>query len=192
MTRPHEGGDVDAGLISRGSFSAAFVLGLLGLLRLASDMLTDVNPSWSAALAGTPYRYLVRGATDGTLLGNLNVQYFKLLAIPCGVSVAFFINLVVAGSLEGAQARWRPRSARAAAVGSLLLVCTLIELEKEHHWLGLGFGGLLAGEEVWINHTLHLVGAVFAWLLMSRLRYPGGQHGPRGARRPPGGRLRKL
>lgn len=172
MSAQDPGATAGAGLISRGSFAAAFVLSIVGLLRLASDLLTDVQPDWSAALAGSAYRYLVRGASDGTLLGTLNVQYFKVFAIPCGVSVAFFLHLVVAGGLRAAQARWRQRSTRVAGVGSLLAICTFIELEKAHGLLGLGFGGLLAGEASWLNHVVHVAGAALAWRLMRALRYP--------------------
>jgi hypothetical protein len=71
--------------IGRASFAVAGVLAIIGFMRLGSDMLTDVNATWAQGLDGSWLRYLVRSATDGTWAGDLNVQYFKILAVPCGV-----------------------------------------------------------------------------------------------------------
>lgn len=64
--------------------AAAFAT--LGVLRLFCDFLTDIDPTWATVLGDSPLRFLSR-ATDGSLAGNLNVQYFKVMAIPCGMAV---------------------------------------------------------------------------------------------------------
>jgi ubiquinone/menaquinone biosynthesis C-methylase UbiE len=167
--------------ISRPSFIAAGVLAAIGTLRLGSDYLTDVSPSWGASLAGTWLRYVVRTASDGTVAGDLNVQYFKLLAIPCGISVWFFLNLLLAGSLGAADRRWRTLAVRLFGVGSLFALCTGIEIEKATHVFGLGLAGLLEGERPVVNHALHGVGAALGFWLTGRLRYAGTAPGMRPA-----------
>ena len=157
--------------ISRPSLAVAGTLGILGLLRLATDMLTDARPHWASALDGTAYRYLVRAGTDGSLAGDLNVAWFKLLAIPCGVAVAWFLNLLLAGSLTAADRRWTSPRGRIFVLGSLAAICTLIEVEKATALLGLGLTGLLPGETPVGNHIAHAVSLVLGALLMTRLRY---------------------
>ena len=44
---------------------------------------TDIDPTWATVLGDSPLRFLAR-TTDGSFLGNLNTQYFKILAVPCG------------------------------------------------------------------------------------------------------------
>jgi ubiquinone/menaquinone biosynthesis C-methylase UbiE len=165
--------------ISRTSFIAAGVLSAIGMLRLGSDYLTDANPSWGASLAGSWSRYVVRTASDGTIAGDLNVQCFKLLAIPCGISVWFFLHLLLAGRLEAADRRWRTSAMRLFGVGSLFALCTGIEIEKATHVFGLGLAGLLEGERPLVNHALHAVSAALGFWLTGRLRYAGAAAGGR-------------
>lgn len=63
------------------SLFLAAALAAIGLLRLFSDFLTDIDPSWDSVLGDSPLRLVAR-TTDGSPLGNLNVQYFKVLAVP--------------------------------------------------------------------------------------------------------------
>src|SRR5262245_51497858 len=74
----------------------AGTLATLGMLRLCSDILTDIDPTLGSYLGDSPLRLLAR-RTDGSLVGNLNTQYFKVMAIPCGLSVIFLLN----GGLTG-------------------------------------------------------------------------------------------
>jgi hypothetical protein len=161
----------DETTISRASFLVAGLLGLIGLARLGSDYLTDVNPTWVDALHHSWVRYVVRTASDGSFMANLNVQFFKVLAIPCGIAVAYYLNLVRAGGLRMADRSWQTPRARLLCVGSLWLLCTLIEVEKATHIFGLGLAGLLSGESAWKNHVVHFASAALGWLLMTRLRY---------------------
>ncbi|MEM6706622.1 MAG: hypothetical protein AAF690_28195, partial [Acidobacteriota bacterium] len=68
----------------------AIALALLGVTRLFCDFLTDIDPTWATVLGDSPLRFLAR-TSDGSLVGNLNTQYFKVLAIPCGLCVIFLV-----------------------------------------------------------------------------------------------------
>lgn len=161
----------DETTISRTSFLVAGFLGLVGLARLGSDYLTDINPAWTDALQHSWVRHAVRTASDGTVLADLNVQFFKILAVPCGISVAYYLNLVLAGGLRTGDRYWNTLRVRVLCVGSLLILCTLIEMEKATHLCGLGLAGLLPGESGWKNHLVHLASGALGWLLMTCLRY---------------------
>jgi hypothetical protein len=87
------------------------------------------------------------------------------------VGVAFFLNLVVAGGLSAAEQRWRTLSARLFCIGSLLAVCTFIEVEKASEVFGLGLAGVLEGELSASNHALHALSAALGWWLMRALHY---------------------
>ena len=148
----------------------AAILASVGLLRLASDLLTDVDPSWASWLDGSPLRYLVVRVSDGSLAGNLNVQYFKFLAIPCGLSVVFLLNGGLTGGVELAARRWADARFRLAAIAALAVLCTFCEIEKATHLLGLPTG-MVKGERAWLNHVVQAVGGVVAYGLSRVLRY---------------------
>ena len=162
------------GRICRTSLATAGTLGIVGLLRLASDMMTDARPDWATGLDGTAFRYLVRTASDGTIAGELSVAWFKVLAIPCGVAVAWFLNLLAAGSLGAAEWRWRSTRGRIFVLGFLAATVTLVEIEKGTGFLGLGLTGLLAGETALGNHVAHGLSLALGAVLMLRLRYRPG------------------
>ena len=147
----------------------AAMLATVGLLRLASDLLTDVDPDWASWLDGSPLRHFVR-ISDGSLIGNLNVQCFKVLAIPCGLSVVFLINAGLTGGVQSATQRWANARFRLAAIAGLAALCTFCEIEKATHILGLPTG-LVKGERAWLNHVVHAVGSVVAYGLSRVLRY---------------------
>jgi hypothetical protein len=145
----------------------AAILAAVGMLRLGSDLLTDIDPSWASWLDGSPLRYLVVRVSDGSLAGNLNVQYFKVLAIPSGLSVVFLLNAGLTGGLQAAARRWADARFRLAAIAAL---CTFCEIEKATHLFGLPTG-LVKGERAWLNHVVHAVGGVIAYGLSHVLRY---------------------
>lgn len=158
--------------LSRTLFLAG-ALAVVGLARLGSDLLTDIDPTWAWWLDGSPLRYLIIRVTDGSLIGNLNVQYFKVLAIPCGLSVVFLLNGGLTGGVQAAARRWADPRFRLAIIAALAAVCALCEIEKATHVLGLPTG-LANGERAWLNHVVHTVGGVVAYGLSRVLRYTRG------------------
>jgi hypothetical protein len=147
----------------------AAALATLGVLRLFSDILTDIDPTLVSYLGDSPLRLLAR-RTDGTLVGNLNTQYFKVIAIPCGLAGIFLVNGGLTGGIAAAERRWsRPRF-RLSCVVALAAVCAFCEVEKATHLLGLPTG-LVEGEQAWLNHVVHNVGGVLAYSLSGVLRY---------------------
>lgn len=148
----------------------AVVLAAVGLLRLGSDLLTDIDPTWASGLDGSPFRYLIVRVSDGSFVGDLNVQYFKVLAIPCGLSVVFLLNAGLTGGVEPAARRWANPRFRLTAIIALAAVCTFCEIEKATHLFNLPTG-LAIGERWWLNHVVHAVGGVGAYGLSRVLRY---------------------
>ena len=147
----------------------AVALAVVGLVRLASDLLTDVDPTWVSVLGKSPLRLLAR-TTDGSVAGDLNVQYFKVLAIPCGLAVLFLVNGGMTGGIPAAERRWaRPRF-RLTCIAALAALCTFCEIEKATHLLGLPTG-LVEGERAWLNHAIHAAGAILAYPMSLLLRY---------------------
>jgi hypothetical protein len=148
----------------------AGILAAVGLLRLGSDLLTDIDPSWASWLDGSPLRYLVIRVSDGSLAGNLTMQYFKVLAIPCGLSVVFLLNAGLTGGVQAAARRWADARFRLFVIAALAALCTFCEIEKAMHLLGLPTG-LVQGERAWLNHAVHAVGGVVPYGLSRVLRY---------------------
>ena len=148
----------------------AAILAAVGLVRLFSDLLTDIDPSWASGLDGSPLRYLIVRVSDGSLAGNLTVQYFKVLAIPCGLSVVFLLNAGLTGGIQVAAPRWADARFRLAAIAALAALCAFCEIEKATHLLGLPTG-LAKGERAWLNHVVHTIGGVLAYGLSCVLRY---------------------
>ena len=151
------------------SLLLATALAAIGVLRLFSDFLTDIDPTWVSVLGDSPLRLVAR-TTDGSPLGNLNVQYFKVLAVPCGLAVIFLVNAGLTGGIAAAERRWASPRFRLACILALAVVCAFCEIEKATHLLGLPTG-LVEGERAWLNHVVHTVGAVLSFPLSSQLRY---------------------
>ncbi len=156
---------------SRPSWSLLFVVALaaIGVLRLFSDFLTDIDPTWATVLGDSPLRFLAR-TTDGSLAGNLNVQYFKVMAIPCGLAMIFLINGGLTGGITAAERRWANPHFRLTCIIALAVVCAFCEIEKATHLLGLPTG-LVEGEQAWLNHVVHNAGGVLSYPLSSLFRY---------------------
>jgi hypothetical protein len=151
------------------SLLLAAVLAAIGLARLFSDFLTDIDPTWALCLGDSPIRFLAR-TTDGSLAGYLNVQYFKVMAIPCGLAVIFLVNGGLTGGIAAAERRWARRRFRLTCIVALAAVCAFCEVEKATHLLGLPTG-LVEGERAWLNHVVHSVGGILAYPLSSLFRY---------------------
>ncbi len=151
------------------SLLPAVALAVVGLVRLASDLLTDSDPTWVTFLGDSPLRLLAR-TTDGSVAGDLNVQYFKVVAIPCGLAVVFLLNGGLTGGIAAAERRWSSAQFRLTCIAALALVCTLCEVEKATHLLGLPTG-LVRGERWWLNHVVHATGGVVAYPLSLLFRY---------------------
>lgn len=147
----------------------AVVLAAIGVARLFSDFLTDIDPTWVLCLGDSPLRFLAR-TTDGSLAGNLNVQYFKVMAIPCGMALIFLVNAGLTGGVAAAERRWASPRFRFTCIVALAAVCAFCEVEKAAHLLGLPTG-LVGGERAWLNHVVHTVGGVLSYPLSSLLRY---------------------
>ncbi len=147
----------------------AATLATIGVCRLFSDMLTDIDPTWIAWAGDSPFRFLAR-TTDGSLAGDINVQYFKVMAVPCGLAVIFLLNGGLTGGIAAAERRWARRRFRLTCIVVLAAVCALCEVEKATHLLGLPTG-LAEGERAWLNHMVHSVGAVLSYPLSSLFRY---------------------
>ncbi len=156
---------------TRLSWSLLFAASLaaIGLLRLFSDILTDIDPTWVSVLGDTPLRLLAR-TTDGSVAGNLNVQYFKVMAIPCGLAVLFLVNGGLTGGIAVSERRWASPRFRLACIVALAAVCAFCEIEKATHLLGLPTG-LVKGEQAWLNHLVHTAGGVLAYPLSLLFRY---------------------
>lgn len=148
----------------RASVAVAAALLAIGVLRFVSDSLHEFDPNYWRAFEGTPLRYLVRAPSDGTWAGWLNAQFFKLLAMPSALALVWLSHRFASGSLEQRRERFVDPVIRGVWLGSFLLGFTFIELEKQFHFLGMATV-LVDGEQAWLNHVLHLVGTVLAWLL---------------------------
>lgn len=93
---------------SRPSWSLllAVILAVIGVSRLFSDILTDIDPTWALFLGDSPPRFFIR-VSDGSVVGNLNVQYFKVMAIPYGMAVIFLVDEGLTGGIPVAEKRWK-------------------------------------------------------------------------------------
>ncbi len=148
------------------SLLVAVPLALIGAGRFASDLLTDIDPGWSERLGDSPLRYLVRAPSDGTWLGDLNVQWFKLLAVPCSIAGLYVIKRLFTRDRRETQRLWQSSLYRFSFLLLFALMCVVMELEKSYHWLGLKMAGQLAGERAWLNHVLHAASLLLGAMLM--------------------------
>jgi hypothetical protein len=152
------------------SVAVAVAFLILGALRFATDSIHEVNPNYWQSLVGTPLRYLVRAPSDGTLAGDLNAQFFKVLSIPSLLCMIWLSRRFGPGSLSQKAAEFRDPIVRGVWIGSCLFGFTMIELEKQFHMFGMSTV-LLPGERSGINHLVHIVSAVLAWFGTGMLRF---------------------
>jgi len=154
----------------RVSVGIAVTLVVIGALRFMTDTWHEANPNYWQSLVGTPLRYLVRAPSDGTLAGDLNAQFFKLLSIPSLLGALWLSRRFGSGLLANKAAEFRDPIVRSVWIGACLFGFTMIELEKQFHMFGMNTL-LLAGERSWLNHVTHLVSAVVAWFATGALRF---------------------
>ncbi|KIG17657.1 hypothetical protein DB30_02932 [Enhygromyxa salina] len=152
------------------SVGVAALLLTIGALRFATDTLYEFNPDYWRAVDGTPLRYLIRAPSDGTWLGDLNAQFFKLLSIPAGLGLVWLAHRFGSGTLEHKAHSFRDPVIRAVWIGSFLAGFTLIELDKQLSLFGMG-SVMVTGESAWLNHLAHLASAGVAWVLTGALRF---------------------
>jgi hypothetical protein len=155
----------------RASLVVAGVLAVIGAARFSTDYLTDRDPGWSEGLRDSPLRYLVRMPSDGSLLADLNVQWFKVLAIPCSVAGLYVVKRLLSRDRRATQRLWQMPLYRRLFLGLFALMCVVMELEKSFHWLGLQMAGQLPGELAWLNHLIHVFSLAGGWWLMGWLRF---------------------
>jgi hypothetical protein len=152
------------------SVAVAVLLVIIGALRFATDTLHEFNHDYWRALSGTPFRYLVRAPSDGSVPGLLNAQFFKLFSVPAGLCLVWLGVRFGSGTLADKAERFRDVAVRGTWAASFLAGFTLIELEKSYHFLGMN-AVLVAGELAWLNHVVHLASAVLAWGLTDLLAF---------------------
>ncbi|MGH1346929.1 MAG: hypothetical protein ACRBN8_35500 [Nannocystales bacterium] len=145
---------------SRTSVLVAVTLVLIGVARLTTDTLHEFDAEYWRAVQGLWVRYLIRAPSDGSLAGNLNAQWFKVLSIPAGISLIFLRNKFGASNPAAAQEEFRDWAVRGVWIGVFLAGFTFLELQKQ-------FGGLVLveGEDAARNHFAHGLSAVLAWVL---------------------------
>lgn len=90
-------------------------------------MLTDASVNWINTLSGSPLRYLFRAPTDGTLWGDMSVQYFKVLAVPCGIAGLYLLHQFLSADLHQAERKWHSAGYQAFYVIGLWLTFTIME-----------------------------------------------------------------
>lgn len=171
MTEPaHASEDQRRIRSGRRAVAIAVALVIIGVLRFASDTAHEFDPDYWQVLSGTPLRYLVRAPSDGSIAGDLNAQFFKLLSIPAGACLVWLGYRFGSGTLETKAKEFRDPVIRAVWIGSFMAGFTLIELEKQFHMLGMA-AMLLDGERAWLNHLTHVASAALAWWLTGSLAF---------------------
>ena len=155
----------------RACLAAACVLAFIGLWRFASDMLTDGSWGWWKAVDGTWLRYTVRAPSDGSFWGDLNAQWFKILAVPCGISCVYLARRLMSMDLRETQSEWASRTIRLLYVGAIFVIITICEIEKKTHVFGLKMAGVLPGEVWWLNNAIHSASAIIGWYYARWLRF---------------------
>jgi hypothetical protein len=152
----------------RASLLIASSLVLIGAVRFITDVLHERDPDYWMSLAGSWLRYVVRAPTDGTLLGAINAQWFKLLAIPSGISLIYLRDRFAPGTPASNEAAFHDWAVRGVWIAVFWLGFTVIEIEKQLSPFSMGVH-LVEGEDPLINHIAHIIGAVLAWKLAGAL-----------------------
>ncbi len=157
-------------LDQRSSLWFATGLLLVGSLRFATDTLHELDPDYWRVLEGTVLRYFVRAPSDGTWAGDLNAQWFKLLAVPCGMSLIYLRTRFGPGTVEDRTAEFRDIAVRGVWVFVWLAGFTFLELQKQYQFAGHRTH-LVRGEVTGLNHLAHGVSAIVAWFMCGWLSF---------------------
>jgi hypothetical protein len=157
------------------SVVGALLLVAIGTWRFASDLQGDLHrhdlqSEYWRELAKSPWRYVMRSPSDGSFLGDLNTQWFKILSIPCAISLVYLWFRRRYGSLKEGARRFSYAPIRAVWIGTFFVAFTIMEFEKEFGWFG-NMAPMLPGESFWKNHLAHVISAGLAWLLASRFSF---------------------
>lgn len=161
---PSDNGTKRPQLSPRASLVLAVVLVAIGFLRFVTDTLHELDDQYWTPLAGSWVRYVVRAPSDGTALGYINAQWFKVLAIPSGISLIYLRDRFAAGTPASNQAEFHDWAVRGVWIAVFFSGFTVIELEKQFSLFRLSTH-LVAGEEPLVNHIAHIIGALVAWTL---------------------------
>lgn len=146
--------------------AVAATLVVVGLARLVTDTLHEVDGEYWMAAQDSCVRYLIRAPSDGTWAGNLNAQWFKILSIPAGISLIFLRNRFGPGEAATSEEEFRDWAVRGVWIGAFLAGFTFLELQKQ-----FGDLALVAGEDARTNHMVHGLSAVLAWTLSGRFTF---------------------
>lgn len=155
-------------LNQRTSLVIALVLVGVGAFRAVSDTLLELDAHYWTPWTDHWLRYLIRSPSDGTLIGTLNTQWFKTLAIPAGISL-IYLRERFAQADGGTE--FRDWAVRGVWIGVFAAGFTAIEIEKQFHPWGMRVE-LLEGEVAALNHLAHALGACIAWKLSAALSFP--------------------
>ena len=165
---PSSTGTKSGRLNRRASLVIASTLVLTGLLRFVTDTLHELDLDYWRTLSGSWLRYVVRAPSDGTVLGHVNAQWFKLLAVPSGVSLIYLRDRFAPGTPASNEAAFHDWAVRGVWCAVFLLGFTVIEIEKQLSPFGMGTN-LVTGEDPLLNHVAHIIGAFLAWKLAGTL-----------------------
>lgn len=156
----------------------AITLVAIGFMRFVTDTLHEHDARYWEALADSPLRYLVRAPSDGTWLGYANAQWFKVLAVPAGLSLIYLRSFFAVGDPAENEREFRDWAVRGVWIAMFFTGFTLIELQKQFAFLPFSTC-LVAGERPMVNHIAHLVGVALAWWLSEVLGLEDRRSGPR-------------
>ncbi len=151
---------------SRTSVLVAVILVLVGVARLVTDTLHEVDPEYWRAVQDSWLRYLIRAPSDGSWVGDLNAQWFKILSVPAGVSLIFLRNRFGPDVGAVAAEEFRDWAVRGVWIGVFLAGFTFLEFQKQ-----FGDLALVAGEDARTNHVIHVLSAAIAWMLSARFTF---------------------
>jgi hypothetical protein len=149
------------------SVAVALLFVLIGVMRYASDLDRDY---WRR-FEGTPLRYVIRAPTDGSVAGGLNVQFFKLLSIPCAMALVYLWFRRRFGTLREGAFRFGQTWVKVLWISTFFVAFFLIEVEKQFNVLGTKTARMYEGETFLMNNVVHVLSAGLAWLLVSRLSF---------------------
>jgi len=152
----------------RASLTLALILVFVGAARALSDTLHESDPDYWRAVEGSWVRYVIRAPSDGTMLGWLNAQWFKVLSVPSGISLIYLRTRLGSGTDQERESEFRDWAVSGVWIAVFWAGFTVIELQKQFAFLELSTS-LVEGEDSWLNHLAHAFSAMLAWRLSRML-----------------------